>query len=348
MELPIYNVPLEDYDAGLFAISLVNNPAIESNFVYMSKQEPQVWRLSNEERGEAIGALIIPDKPIYRKVNGTEFNLVFSKEVIAQISERMQQTGFNKYFTIEHEMDARDSVQFLESWIKEADQDKSVAFGIDEPVGTLFAKVKINSEFIKDNIKDGKLNGFSIELDASLVKEKLSKQINNKTEKQMDFKEVYKNYVSVDGKELLFNDEKIENGTVLFEVITETGEDEKEIQKIVPFTGEFSIDNINYNSKNGLVISVEDVELSLTEKIDSLNDKLKEIETKLSEIRRDENDELVESVKAISTKLEEQSLLAEQKEAEKKLKNIENKTVEFSADAYKVASGWINRFRDNK
>ena len=347
MDLPVYNVELGDYDAGLFAISLVGNPAMGSEFVYLSEQKPQTWKFSDEEKGEAIGALIIPDKPIYRNINGVEFNLVFSKEVIEQINERMQETNLNKVFTIEHELDARDSVKFLESWIKETEEDKSVAFGIDEPIGTLFAKVKINSDLIKSNIKEGKLTGFSIELNASLIKEKFSKQNNNKTENKMDFKEVYKNSVSVDGKELLFNDEKISNGTVVFELVTETV-DEKEVQRVVPFTGAFSIDNINYKIENGLTVDVEDVEQTLVEKIDSLNDKLKEIETKLSEIRASESDELVESVRAISTKLEEQSLLAEQKAAEHKLEEIKDKNIEFSADAYKVASGWINKFKVNK
>jgi len=347
MELPTYKVQLEDYDAGLFAISLVKNPAIESNFVYFSKQNPQIWKFSDEEKGEAIGALLIPDKPIYRNINGNEFNLVFTKEVIEQINERMQETGFNKFFTIEHQLDARDSVKFLESWIKETEQDKSNGFGIDEPIGTLFAKVKINSDLLRKNIKDGELNGFSIELDASLVKEKLSKQNNNKTEKKMDFKSVYKNSMSIQDHELLFNDEKLSKGSVVFELVKETV-DEEEKQNVVPFTGEFTADNVNYKIENGLVLEAEDIEQTLSEKIDSLNTKLKDIEMKLSELRKDNEDELVESVKAISTKLEEQLLLAEQKAAEQKLEEIKEKNIEFSADAYKVASGWINKYKVNK
>jgi hypothetical protein len=344
MDLPIYDITLEDYNTGLFAISLVDEPATESKFVYMSKDET-TWRFSNEEKGEVIGALIVPDKLIYRNIGGQEFYVKFSADVIAQINERMQETGFNKFFTVQHELAVEsDAVKFLESWIKETEEDKSNAFGINEPVGTLFAKAKINSDFIKQNIKEGKLNGFSIELDASLIKENFNK-INNDKNKEMNYKEIYSNSLVVDDKELLFSGELVK-GSVVFEYTKD--EDGKE--SIAPYTGEFKNDNVQFTIKDGLVTGVEDINLTLAEKIDSLSEKLEGLKTELSsDIKNDEkNEELAESVKGLAEKLEEAVLLMKQKEAKSEEQEPENKEMKFSADAYKAVSEWVKRFKENK
>jgi hypothetical protein len=341
MELPIYNVTLDDYDAGLFAISLVDKPATESNFVYMSEDEP-LWKFSDEEKGEIIGALLVPDKLIYRNMNGMEFYIKFSADVIKQINERMQDTGFNKFFTIQHEMSVDgDAVKFLESWIKETSEDKSNAFGIDEPIGTLFAKAKINSDFIKENIKDGKLNGFSIELDAGLIKENFNTNTENKKQK-MDYKEMYSNSLVVDGVELLFNGD-LKMGAVVFK-------HDEENKSLSPFNGEFKTDNVEYTVNDGLVTKVEDINLTLSEKIDSLSNKLEELKTELSSDEKadEKNAELAESVKGLAEKLEEAVLMMKQKDAEQEQEEQVDGDMKFSADAYKAVSQWVKRFKENK
>ena len=124
---------------------------------------------------------------------------IFDDEIsllIKELSEKMLNDGMHKYFTINHELDARSTVVFLESWVKETDEDKSNALGIDEPIGTLFMKARVESDLIWDSIKDGKLNGFSIELDASMIKTNF---------KKMDFTKILKNTHEIEDGKLLFN-----------------------------------------------------------------------------------------------------------------------------------------------
>lgn len=353
-DLPLYEVTLEDWDEGIFGFSLVKNPAIKRNFVYMEENKEKVRLVfSDEEKGEIVGAILVPDEPIYRRMNGQEFNVVFSKEVIEQLNERFHKFGYENAFTIAHEFQANGAITMLESWIKEGDQDKSKLYGFDEPDGTLFIKAKIDSDFIKQNIKDGNLRGFSVELDASLMKAAFEDQEPNnepKKEEKMSLKEVYKNSVNVGEKTLLFNSDTIEKGTVLLEYVVEKDEDEKETEKVVPFNGEFQVEQVKYSAKDGVVTEVENIELTLAEKIDALKEKVEGILTGLSEMRKpqdgDGKDELVENVKAILTKLEEQSLIAQQNDAKVKEKELEKATSEFSVEAYEVASGWIDRFED--
>lgn len=201
MDLPIYDISLSDYDAGIFATSLVEAPATESEFVFFSKSgEPQRFFFGDEEKREVVGAVVVPDKLIYRKSeDGEEFYVRFTKDIIKDLNAQMHEYGLNRYFTVEHELDARESVKFIKSWIKETEEDRSVALGINEPIGTLFMKVKIESDLLWKNIKDGNLKGFSIELDASRIKTNLQKQ------NSMDFTRILKNELTVGEVSLRFN-----------------------------------------------------------------------------------------------------------------------------------------------
>ena len=320
-DLPIYDITLAEWDAGVYAISLVDRPAIESDFLHFNKQEVASWMLSDEEKREVVGAVLIPDKLIYRKLeDGTEFFIKFTAEVISQINEKMKDTSGDKYFTIQHELDARASVKMTENWIKETESDKSTGLGLNEPIGTLFAKVKINSDFIWNSIKEGKLNGFSVELDASLIQTELNTNIKNN---EMDFNSMYENSLSVKDKELLFNGE-LDKGTILFHV--EGADKEK---KLVPFTGEFTTENTEYTVEQGLVTNVNNITLSIENKIESLSNELKELKALLQPKEPKEGEETAEQkLDAILTKMEEDRLKLAQNKADQNKSEDEAVVVE--------------------
>ena len=55
----------KDETEGVFGISLVESPAMESNFIALSEQkEIQLKAIDNEKR-ILLGAVLIPNKPIY-------------------------------------------------------------------------------------------------------------------------------------------------------------------------------------------------------------------------------------------------------------------------------------------
>ena len=236
MNLPIYDITLDDFSQGIMATSLVDYPAIESDFIHFNKDEA-TFRFSNEEKREVLGAVLVPDKLIYRRDGfGNEYYVKFTAEVIQQLNAKMHEDGFNKVFTIGHELEAGNTVKFLESWIKETEEDKSNAFGINEPIGSLFMKVKIESEMLWENIKENKLNGFSIELDASIIETKLNKN--------MDLSRILKNEIVVGEETLLFN--TLAEGEVV-------ASDNKE------WSGTFTHEGSEVVVEDGNVISVTEV-----------------------------------------------------------------------------------------
>lgn len=167
-------------DSETYAISLVESPAIEEELVALEKQEPIKIQLANEEKHMVYSAVLIPDKPIYRRnADGDEYYLEFSKESIEKMSQEFMKEYRQAEITVDH-MDIAPEVTVVESWIK-ADlyKDKSVALGLNEelPVGTWFSGMKVNNVDVWERIKAGELRGFSVESMVSL--EEFNNQENN-------------------------------------------------------------------------------------------------------------------------------------------------------------------------
>ena len=148
---------------GIQAISIVENPAIEENFIALNKQEVQFAKKDAEKR-ILMGAALIPNKPIYRKSGEEEFYVYFTKETIRRASEMFFQNGNQNQSTLEHEAELQ-GLSVVESWIIEDDQkDKSRIYGLEMPVGTWMVSMKVNNDDVWNNyVKTGKVKGFSIE-----------------------------------------------------------------------------------------------------------------------------------------------------------------------------------------
>jgi len=96
---------------GIQAISIVESPAIEENFVALKTQEVQFAK-QDEEKRILLGAALIPNKPIYRRAGEEEFYVYFTKETIRRASEMFFQNGNQNQSTLEHEAE----LQGLSDW----------------------------------------------------------------------------------------------------------------------------------------------------------------------------------------------------------------------------------------
>ncbi len=155
---------LDEKDAiGVEAISVVESPAIESDFIALKNQEVRLAEINKEKR-LLMGALLIPEKPIYRRDGSREYYVFFSSETVAKASQMFLQNGNQSNSTLEHNGDLK-GLTLVESWIVEdKSKDKSALYGLDVPVGTWMGSVKVeNDEVWNDYVKNGKVKGFSIE-----------------------------------------------------------------------------------------------------------------------------------------------------------------------------------------
>jgi len=153
----------EDDAIGVEAISVVENPAIESDFIALNNQEIQLAEINKEKR-LLMGALLIPKKPIYRRDGDNEYYVFFSKDTVLKASQLYLQNGYQSNSTLEHKSELKD-LTLVESWIVEDKaKDKTALYGLDVPVGTWMGSVKVeNDEIWNDYVKTGKVKGFSIE-----------------------------------------------------------------------------------------------------------------------------------------------------------------------------------------
>ena len=156
--------PLED--DGVFSISLVGDPAMQSHFIALKKQTPFQLKTIDEEKRIIIGLVLEPDKLVYRRdeESGEEFNIVFRSDTILELSKNFFKKGFQLNSKLEHNEPIK-GVYFYESWIVEdSKKDKSFALGMEFPVGSWVATMHIeNDEIWNDYIKSGELKGFSID-----------------------------------------------------------------------------------------------------------------------------------------------------------------------------------------
>jgi hypothetical protein len=154
----------EQEDAGIEAISIVESPAIESDFVALNSEEIKLAEIDKDKK-ILLGALLIPNKPIYRKGDeGEEYYIFFSKDTIVKASQMFLKNGYQNNSTLEHAQ-ALNGLTLVESWIVESEtQDKSRKYGLNVPVGTWMGAVKVNNDEIwKEYVKTNKVKGFSIE-----------------------------------------------------------------------------------------------------------------------------------------------------------------------------------------
>ena len=153
----------EDEFTGIEAVSLVENPAIEEEWITLSKQEIKFAKV-DEEKKILMGAALVPMKAIFRKRNDTMFYVYFSKDTVKRASELFFMNGNQNNATLEHKMDIN-GLSVVESWIvDDPEMDKSKMYGFDVPEGTWMISMKVeNDEVWNDYVKTGKVKGFSIE-----------------------------------------------------------------------------------------------------------------------------------------------------------------------------------------
>lgn len=153
----------EEQEIGIEAISVVENPAIEEDFIALKSQEFKLAEIDKEKR-LLMGALLIPNKPIYRRNGEDEYYIYFSKDTVLKASQMYLMQGKQNNSTLEHQYEIN-GLSLVESWIVEDKvHDKSVKYGMDLPLGTWVGSVKVNNDEIwNEFVKTGKVKGFSIE-----------------------------------------------------------------------------------------------------------------------------------------------------------------------------------------
>jgi hypothetical protein len=152
----------KDFKSGISAMSVVESPAIEENFIALAKHEVELKEVDAEKR-ILMGAALIPNKKIYRRNKEEEFYIYFSENTVRQAMELFFINGNQSSATFEHK-NAIKGMTVVESWLIEDEKmDKSKLYGFNLPKGTWMISMKVDNDEVWQQVKDEKIKGFSIE-----------------------------------------------------------------------------------------------------------------------------------------------------------------------------------------
>ena len=179
--LDIYEAIIEDESDGIAFISLVNDPAVESNwFAYNKEHQPMQFQIANEEQRILLGVIMRADFPMYRVGNsGYEYYIKYSKETIAKMARKMLDDKTFNYVDTEHNNQCVDGVKLEELFIKDTDKGINPVGFEDIENGSLFGKYRVLNDEVWADVKAGKFKGFSLEGYFGIIESKFIKQKNH-------------------------------------------------------------------------------------------------------------------------------------------------------------------------
>lgn len=163
-----YNLDVDDFAKGVFAISLVENPAVGYSFLYFDKEvEVQNFAVEDEDEQIVFGVIMLADTPIYRKaIAGTSIGdhyVQFAPETIKEIVKKYAKDKLSDSVTTAH-LNKTEDVFLFESYIIDRGMgiNPPTAFK-DIPDGSWVGKFQVNNKEVWGKIKDGTFKGFSVE-----------------------------------------------------------------------------------------------------------------------------------------------------------------------------------------
>lgn len=171
--IPVYDAIITDEQTGMFKISLVDDPAVMSNFLaFDNNRKVQMYKVEDEEKRLVRGVVMRADFPIYRyDKNFGEYYIIYKAEQIRLMAEKYLLESRQNDVNLMHEQNSDvEGVQMVQYFIK--GNGVSVEGFEDIADGSLFAEFHIVNDEIWDAIKDGTYKGFSLEGVFDLVPEK--------------------------------------------------------------------------------------------------------------------------------------------------------------------------------
>ena len=289
--IPTYSALISDDNEGILVISLVDAPATETNWMCFKEQDNIKFSIVNEDEHILAGVVMVADKPIYRIApDGTEFYIVFSKDVIKRMAEKMLDDNTFNNIDIQHDGNIipHDKVKLVELFI--ADEAKGINPNyLDVPDGSLLANYKIYDEQLWQMAKSGELNGFSLEGVFTTVRYEQNK--NNKHTKMSKIKEMLKSIL------VQLGEVNTDKGILTYDGDLAVGVEVKNEDGSKPADGEYKLeDDKVIVVKDGLVDEIKEVEVDVIEEMadekpqdnveDKPQDKVEEKPNEVEELKK--------------------------------------------------------------
>ena len=157
---PLLRLTINGEEDGVNIISLVEFPAVERNFIQLSKE---VKLSLNEDKRELLGVALIPDFPIYRRDEQGEYYITFNAESIRKIAIDFYKKLNVNMADVEHSHDMENGITYFQSLIIDKGQGICPTAFKDLPDGTWLVGCKVDNDEVWEAVKSGEVKGFSID-----------------------------------------------------------------------------------------------------------------------------------------------------------------------------------------
>ena len=176
--IPVYDAIISDEETGMFRISLVDDPAVMSNFqAFDAHKKPMMYAIQDEEKRLVRGCIMRSDFPIYRRDEKMgEYYVIYKAEEIRKMAEKYLLEGRQNDVNLMHQEGSDvDGVQMVQYFIK---GDGIQVDGFDDCAdGSLFGEFHVVNDSVWAEIKAGTYKGFSLEGVFDLVPEQNKDEI---------------------------------------------------------------------------------------------------------------------------------------------------------------------------
>ena len=161
---PIFKAALTDNpeETGMFLISLVDDPAVEANFMAFSKERYLSFKVENEEKRIVTGLVMPADHPILRQDANGYYYIMYDSETINAMAERFLAMGLANNVDTMHNFEIEKDVFLREMYIKDSERGISPKGFEDVEDGSLFATYHILNDDVWEKVKSGEFKGFSL------------------------------------------------------------------------------------------------------------------------------------------------------------------------------------------
>lgn len=188
--LDLYWVNIDDLETGMSAVSLVEHPAIDVNFLKFEKQDTLKFKADSDQQ-ILYGPAVLADTPIYRREGSYEYYIAFTKDVIKKIAERYLKNGFQNQVNLQHNEDSFvNGVNMTQIFIKDTEKGVCPKGFEDVTEGSLFIEYHVEDKELWEKLKSDEYQGFSIEilcdLEMEFARVKKDESVDDEFEKEIE------------------------------------------------------------------------------------------------------------------------------------------------------------------
>lgn len=313
-------------ESSVFRIALVESPAIETDFIFLSKQDYPIQLSVQDEKRMIYSPVLIPDKVIPRVTDaGDPYEIYFSGDTIEEIAKdyMLKKVTLGEWNSEHNENQKLEGVDVVENWIVENPlNDKATELGFKVPAKTWMQGTYISNDEVWAKIKDGTYKGISVEADMNHELTQLNKSEMSNTNVKLDailtklgemIPSKKTELASMDvGEGVLIYAESFEEGAKVYadEAMT------------VPAEGSFEVDGKTITIEGGVLVSMTEAEDLMKDKEEKMMEE--EVVEEVKEVAKEDVSALIDTlVDAVAAQVEAaESMKKENEEMKSELASV--------------------------